>query len=96
MIRTIVGSDAKIVNVCDAELLGTTVKGDGLVMNISKEYYEGELVSASDAISMIMKSDVANLVGKRIVNLVIKKDLATREAVRVVGETAFLMIYRFT
>ena len=45
---------------------------------------------------MIKKSDVANLVGKRIVNLVVREDLATEEAVKFVGKTAFLLIYRFT
>jgi hypothetical protein len=96
MMRTIAGSDTTIVNVCDAELVGTTVKSDGLVMNISKEYYGGEPVSASDALTMIKKSNVANLVGKRIVNLVVREDLATEEAVKLVGKTAFLLIYRFT
>lgn len=96
MMRTIAGSNATIVNICDAELVGTTVNGDGLVMNISKEYYGGELVSANDALAMIKKSDVANLVGKRIVDLVVNQDLATEEAVKFVGKTAFLLIYRFT
>lgn len=96
MLRTISGNDTTIINICDAELIGTSVKGDGLVMNISNEYYGGELISANDALSMIKKSDVANLVGKRIVELVVKEDLANQEAVKFVGKTAFLLIYRFS
>ena len=96
MMRTIAGTTARIVNVCDPELVGNVVKGDGLEMNISKEYYGGELVSASDALTMIKKSDVANLVGKKIVDLAVREDLATEQAVRFVGKTAFLLIYRFT
>ncbi len=96
MMRTIAGRDATIVNVCDAELVGTTVKGEGLVIDISKEYYGGELVGARDALMMIKKSNVANLVGKRIVNIVVREDLAAEGAVKFVGKTAFLLIYRFT
>jgi len=94
--RIIAGSEATIVSVCDAELLGTTVKGDGLVMNVSKEYYGEELVGANDALTMIKKSDVANLAGERIVDLVVSHNLASEEAVKFVGKTAFLLIYRFT
>ena len=96
IVRTISGDKATIVNVCDAELIGKTVKGDGLEMKISSDYFGGELTDSAGALELIRKSDIANLVGKRIVDLVIDGELATEEAVRNVGGTAFLMIYRFS
>lgn len=96
VVRTISGDKAIIVNVCDAELVGKTVKGDGLEMKISEDYFGGEITDSKGAIELIQKSDVANLVGKRIVDLVVDKELATEEAVRKIGETSFLMIYKFS
>ena len=96
IMKIITGSDTTIVNICDAELVGTIVKGNGFVMNISEEYYGGELVSANDALMLIQKSDVANLAGKKIVDLVVSHDLVSKEAVKFVGKTAFLLIYRFS
>lgn len=96
MLRTLAGKDVKIVNVCDPELVGTDINDDGFQMKISREYFEGELVNAQEVIESIRSSDVANLVGRRVVDLVLEAEMASREAVRVVGGTAFLMIYKFS
>lgn len=96
MVRRLAGKDVKIVNVCDPELLGRVINDSGLQMNISREYFDGELASTQDVIELVRNSDVANLVGKRIVDLVLEAGMASGEAVRVVGGTAFLMIYKFS
>ncbi len=96
MVRTLAGKDVKIVNVCDPELVGTTINDGGFQMKISREYFEGDLVNTQEVIELIRNSDVANLVGKKIVDLVLEAEMASREAVRVVGGTAFLMIYKFS
>ncbi|MCS7116212.1 MAG: DUF424 family protein [Nitrososphaerota archaeon] len=85
-----------LVNICDKELLGTTVKGKGIEMNISYEYFNGELVNAQQALDLVRSSNIANLVGERIVNKVLEANLASERAVKRIGSVCFLMVFKFT
>jgi hypothetical protein len=83
-----------IVNLCDEESLGKTVRENDLNLEISEEFFGGETATIDEAISLMKTCHVANLVGNRIVRLAIDSELATPDAVRKVGETSFLMIYK--
>jgi|GEM_PF-78483 hypothetical protein len=85
-----------LVNICDEELLGKTVKGNGVDMHISRDYFGNERVSEQEAINMIKESSIVNLAGSRIVEKVVKAQLASKLAVKNVGSVSFLMIYKFT
>ena len=85
-----------LLNICDEELLGTTVKGGQVDMHISKDYFGGSLVNESEALSMVKNSSIVNLAGSRIVEHVLENNLATEKAVKRVGSVAFLMIYKFS
>ncbi len=85
-----------LVNICDKELLGTTVKGMGLEMHISHEYFDGELVNTNQALNLVRSSNIVNLVGERIVSKVLEAKLASERAVKKVGKVSFLMIFKFT
>lgn len=84
-----------MVNICDADLLGKTVKGNGLEVCVSSDYFGGEGVNLEEALKMIRKSHVANLAGTRIVKKTLQAKLASNLAVKKVGSTSFLMIYKF-
>jgi len=84
-----------MVNICDEELLGHTVKDDRLEICISKDYFGRERVDLAKALAMIRKSQIANLAGARIVEQTLKANLASKQAVKRVGSTAFLMIFKF-
>jgi hypothetical protein len=84
-----------MVNICDEELLGLTVKGDKLEMYISKEYFGGDLINLDEALKLIRKSQIINLAGTRIVKYTLEANLASKLAVKRVGSTSFLMIFKF-
>ena len=84
-----------MVNICDEELLGKTVKGKGLEICISKSYFGGNQVNLVEALNLIRKSHSANLAGTRIVEQTLKANLASHLAVKKVGSTPFLMIFKF-
>ena len=52
-----------LVNICDEELLGTTVKGDKIEMEISREYFGAEKVNENQAISLVRNGSIINLAG---------------------------------
>jgi len=94
--RKIKWQNATLVNICDEELLGTTVKGEQVEMPISRDYYGVDKVNENEAIQLVRNSSIVNLAGSRIVEKVLAADLASRRAVKNVGNVSFLMIYKFT
>lgn len=85
----------KIVNVCDEEVFGKVLREGNLEVAISEEYFFGFRVDDDGAIQLVREAEIANLVGNRIVDLVIKKGLAHPGAVRKIQDVSFLMIYKF-
>ncbi len=85
----------RMVNICDEELLNKTIQSKNLIMHISKDYFGHELMSEQDSIDLIRKCPMVNLVGKRIIDMVLLEKLASPRAVKKIEEVPFLMIYRF-
>jgi len=94
--RTIKYEKTILLNICDEELLGKTVKGGNVDMEISRDYFGGDKVNEDEAISLVKKSSIVNLAGSRIVEKVLDRKLASERAVKRVGPVSFLMIYKFS
>ena len=94
--RTIKYENTILLNICDEELLGKTVKGGNVDMEISRDYFGGDLVSEDEAINLVKASSIVNLAGTRIVEKVVDQKLASGRAVKKVGPVSFLMIYKFS
>ncbi len=94
--RKIKWQEATLVNICDEELLGKTVKSGEVEMPISRDYFGAEKVNESEAINLVKNSSIVNLAGTRIVEKVVKAELASPHAVKTVGDVSFLMIYKFS
>ena len=94
--RRIKWQEAVLVNICDEELLGTTVRAGEVEMPISRDYFGGEKVNESQAIELVRGSSIINLAGTRIVEKVVEANLASPHAVKTVGDVSFLMIYKFS
>jgi hypothetical protein len=94
--RTIRRENAVLVNICDEELLGATVKGEKIEMEISREYFGAEKVNELQAISLVRNGSIINLAGSRIVEKVVGQKLASEKSVKRVGPVAFLLIYKFS
>lgn len=96
IVRTIKYEGLDLVNICDADLLGKVVEGDGVKVAISRDYYGGGVKNEDEALELVSKCSIANLTGARIVGKVIDAQLANERAVKVIGNVPFLMIYKFS
>ena len=96
MVKMIDWQGMKLINICDKDLIGKTIKDEKIEMHISPSYFEGELVDIDEALFLVKSSSVANLVGEKIVVEVIKAELASKHAVKKIGSTPFLMIFKFS
>jgi hypothetical protein len=70
-----------LLAICDAEILGKTLREGKIVFNIKEEFYKGPTVTTEEAVAMIANSTIVNMVGKNIVKKAIEKGYVHPEAV---------------
>ncbi|MGB9741105.1 MAG: DUF424 domain-containing protein [Candidatus Bathyarchaeia archaeon] len=70
-----------LLAICDAEILGKTLREGKIVFKVKEEFYKGTKVSAEEAVEMIANSTIVNMVGKNIVQKAIEKGYVHPEAV---------------
>jgi hypothetical protein len=84
-----------MVAICDLDLVGTKVEQDGLVVDITREYYQEEVVEQPRVQEYLHKCDIANLVGERIVKQALDLKMAKEASIKRIAGVPFLMIYKF-
>jgi hypothetical protein len=66
---------------CDADLLGRVLREGKIVFEVRKEFYKGQKMSVEEAIDLVEKSTMINIIGNCIVQKAIEKGLIHPEAV---------------
>jgi hypothetical protein len=94
-VRTIAWKNTHLINICDSDLIGKTLKEGKLQMHISKEFFGGQLVDEGEALQMLRESAIISLAGENCVQMALSNKLGSRQAVRVIAGVPFLMIYKF-
>ncbi len=92
--RLIQNQNTRIVNLCDSDNLGKIVSNADVEIEISKEYFGGELVDEKEAITLLTGANMLNLVGNRIVKLALSLNLASKDSVRIIDNISFLLVYK--
>jgi len=70
-----------LLAICDCEVLGKTLCEGKIVFCIKEDFYKGVKVDVDEAISMMERSTIVNMVGKNIVRKAIEKGYVHPEAV---------------
>lgn len=86
---------SKMVNICDLELIGTQIEQDKFAINLTKEFFQQEIIEDIVADKLLLECSIANLAGQRIVSRAIKLKLANEATVKRISGVPFLMIYKF-
>ncbi len=84
-----------MVDICDLDLIGRKLEQDGLVIHLTREYYQQEVIEQPYVQDLLQKCGIANLVGVRIVSQALDMKLAKEASVRKISGVPFLMIYKF-
>lgn len=84
-----------MLNICDAELVGRTVRQSDLEIKITKSYYGDRIVDEKEAESLLRTSSIINMVGKRTINLSIKMGVGTAKGVKEIEGIPFLIVFKF-
>lgn len=77
----------KLVAVCDSELLGKMFKENGLQLDLTGNFYNGEEVSKEELGRVLKGAHMVNFVGKESVEFGIKKGVVKKENVITIAET---------
>lgn len=70
-----------LLSICDAEILGKTLREGKIVFHVAEQFYRGEEVEVEEAIAMIETSTIVNLVGKNVVEKAVEKGYVHPEAI---------------
>lgn len=87
--------DSTMINMCDVELIGMKLEQGDLVIDISKEYFQQEIIEEFQAERLLRLCSIANLVGERIVKLAIDLRFAKETSIKRISGVPFLMIFKF-
>jgi hypothetical protein len=70
-----------LLAICDADVLGKTLKQGRMIFHIREEFYKGSLVSLEEALGLIQQSTIVNMVGRKVVEKALEKGLVHPDAV---------------
>ncbi|MGI0069558.1 MAG: DUF424 domain-containing protein, partial [Nitrosopumilaceae archaeon] len=72
----------RMLNICDAELVGRTVKQSDLEIKITKSYYGDHVIDEKEAESLLRTSSIINMAGKKTIDLSIKMGIGSAKGVK--------------
>lgn len=84
-----------MLSICDLELVGITLQDGELSINLSKLYFQEQVIGEQQATGLLKACSIANLVGARIVGQALNLRLANEVSVKRISGIPFLMIYKF-
>jgi hypothetical protein len=70
-----------LLAMCDSEILGKTLCEGRIVFHVREEFYKGARVSIEEAVDIIEKSTIVNMIGQNVVQKAIEKGYVHPEAV---------------
>ena len=92
--RLINHSDTLMLNICDADLLGTTLNRDNFTLKISEKYYAQKVVEKEEAKEMLRRSDNINMAGKEIISLSVDLGIGSQDGVKEIDGVPFLIVFK--
>jgi hypothetical protein len=84
-----------MLNICDAELVGKTLRQSDLEIRITKSYYEDRIVDEREAESLLRNSSIINMAGKKTIGLSIKLGIGSAKGVKEIEGIPFLIVFKF-
>ena len=92
--RLINHNDTLMLNICDTDLLGRTLKRDNFTLKISEKYYAEKVVDKEEAKDLLKRSNSINMVGKKIISLSVNMEIGSQEGVKEIDGIPFLLVFK--
>ncbi|MDE1765733.1 MAG: DUF424 domain-containing protein [Thaumarchaeota archaeon] len=85
----------KMLNICDAELVGRTLVEADLTINVTKNYFEERVVDEKEAEQLLRNSSIINMVGEKTIALSVKTGVGSAKGVKKIDGIPFLLVFKF-
>ena len=83
-----------IVAVCDKDILGKTLKEGDVTVEVSEEFYKGDVASEEQVIAALAGATSANLFGKRTIECAIECGALEPECVMIIDSVPHAQMFR--
>jgi len=83
-----------LLAICDADLLGKTLRDKGIVFTVHEDFYKGSKMDADQATKLIKECTIVNMVGHTIVSKAVEKGFVHPEAVLKISGVPHAQIVR--
>ncbi|HLC24794.1 MAG TPA: DUF424 domain-containing protein [Nitrosopumilaceae archaeon] len=94
-VKTITYQQNLMLNICDTDLVGRTIKKEDFSLNISKSYFADRFVEKAEAEELLKNYAIINLVGKETISLSINLGIGSLKGVKEIDGVPFLLIFKF-
>ena len=84
----------QMLNICDSDLIGKTVIGNDLTMDITKNYYGEKIVTKDKAKTLLQNSSIINMVGKETISLSLELGIGSKDGVKIISNIPFLIVFK--
>ena len=69
----------KLIAVCDKEIIGKQFEEDGVLLDLSSDFYKGSLMRKDELEKEIKDAYIVNITGKKAVDFFLDKKLVSKE-----------------
>ena len=83
-----------MLNICDADLLGTTISQNELNILISTSYYGDQIIEKDEAKKLLENSTIINMVGKNTISLSLELGIGSKNGVKEISGVPFLIVFK--
>ncbi|MHC1585575.1 MAG: DUF424 domain-containing protein [Candidatus Syntropharchaeia archaeon] len=84
-LKKYVTQSERMIAVCDRELIGKKYREGDLVLDITEDFYKGEIVGEEEVVKELEKATIANLVGEKAVGCAVKHGFIDKKNVLFIG-----------
>ena len=85
----------RMLNICDAELVGRTLNKSDVTINISKSYFAERIVEENEAEQLLKNASIINMVGKETIALSVRVGVGSTKGVKEIDGVPFLLVFKF-
>jgi hypothetical protein len=93
-VKTTNYQNSNMLNMCDEDLLGKTIKNGKLQINITQSYYGQRLVEQAEAETLLQRCSILNLVGKNTIHLSVDLKVGSQQGVKTIDDVPFLIVFK--
>jgi len=86
--------DNRMLNICDASLLGKELSKGDLTIKINRNYYGERVIEKNEAVDLLKSYSIINMVGKETVSMSIDLGIGSKQGVKEINEVPFLLVFK--